>query len=55
MDKEQVVNKIMDELNKYEDIDDSLKSSNDPFWRDTSLKVAWEHKAFTSMERILKN
>ena len=22
MDKEQVVNKIMDELNKYEDIDD---------------------------------
>lgn len=25
---------------------------DDAFWRDTTLKVNWEHKAFTSMEKI---
>lgn len=39
---------------KYDDIDDSLKNQYDAFVREKGLNVAWEHTAFTSMERILK-
>lgn len=50
----QIKNLGVNNINHGSEDDYSENVKKYPYWRDTSLKVASEHTAFTSIERILK-